>query len=132
MFITTTITTTCITASASGGKFKLYFNLIVMSVLLCCKSLQAAYISKDDNLLHISSVYIQPFTDNMNQIYASKAEELIKNQIQQEHQWDLTDEQKKADLIQEKREDEEAKAIAHKENTNLDEIGVEVFRRKDT
>jgi len=41
-------------------------------------------------------------------------------------------EQKKAELIQEKREEEEAKAIAHKENTNLDEIGVEVFRRKDT
>lgn len=81
------------------SKFTPYFNFTLISIFLCGKSLQAAYISKDDNLLHISSVYIQPFTDNMNQIYASKAEELIKNQIQQEHQWDLTDEQKKADLI---------------------------------
>jgi flagellar protein FliJ len=40
-------------------------------------------------------------------------------------------EQKKAELIQEQREDEEQKEIARKENTNLDEIGVEVFRRKD-
>lgn len=39
-------------------------------------------------------------------------------------------EQKKAEIIQEKREDEEQKEIARKENTNLDEIGVEVFRRK--
>ena len=40
-------------------------------------------------------------------------------------------EQKKAELIQEQREDEEQKEIARKENTNLDEIGVEVFRRKE-
>jgi flagellar export protein FliJ len=40
-------------------------------------------------------------------------------------------EQKKAEIIQEQREDEEQKEIARKENTNLDEIGVEVFRRKD-
>lgn len=39
-------------------------------------------------------------------------------------------EQKKAELIQEQREDAEQKEIARKENTNLDEIGVEVFRRK--
>ena len=39
-------------------------------------------------------------------------------------------EQKKAELIQEQREAEEKRAIAQKENTNLDEIGVEVFRRK--
>ena len=41
-------------------------------------------------------------------------------------------EQKKAELIQEQREDEEKKKIAQKENTNLDEIGVELFRRKDS
>ena len=40
-------------------------------------------------------------------------------------------EQKKAEIIQEQREDEEKKKIAQKENTNLDEIGVELFRRKD-
>ncbi|OFW87284.1 MAG: hypothetical protein A3J37_05630 [Alphaproteobacteria bacterium RIFCSPHIGHO2_12_FULL_45_9] len=39
-------------------------------------------------------------------------------------------EQKKAEIIQEQREDEEQKEIARKENTSLDEIGVEVFRRK--
>ncbi len=38
-------------------------------------------------------------------------------------------EQKKAELIQEQRDAEEKKAIARKENTNLDEIGVEAFRR---
>ncbi|MBL8640823.1 MAG: flagellar FliJ family protein [Alphaproteobacteria bacterium] len=40
-------------------------------------------------------------------------------------------EQKKAEIIQAQREAEEAKNIAKKENTNLDEIGGEVFRRKD-
>jgi flagellar FliJ protein len=40
-------------------------------------------------------------------------------------------EQKKAEIIQEQREDEEQKEIARKENTNLDEIGVESFRRKE-
>jgi len=39
-------------------------------------------------------------------------------------------EQKKAEIIQEKREDDEQKEIARKENSNLDAIGVEVFRRK--
>lgn len=39
-------------------------------------------------------------------------------------------EQKKAELIQEQREEEEKREIARKENTNLDEIGVELFRRK--
>lgn len=41
-------------------------------------------------------------------------------------------EQKKAEIIQEQREAEEAKEIARKENTNLDEIGVEAFRRKES
>ncbi len=40
-------------------------------------------------------------------------------------------EQKKAEIIQEQREKEEAEKIAKKENSNLDDIGVEVFRRKD-
>ena len=40
-------------------------------------------------------------------------------------------EQKKAEIIQEQREQEEAEKIAKKENGNLDDIGVEVFRRKD-
>jgi flagellar export protein FliJ len=40
-------------------------------------------------------------------------------------------EQKKAEIIQEQREQEEEAEIARKENTNLDEIGVEVFRRKE-
>lgn len=40
-------------------------------------------------------------------------------------------EQKKAEIIQEQREDNEKKEIARKENTNLDEIGVESYRRKD-
>lgn len=39
-------------------------------------------------------------------------------------------EQKKAEIIQEQRDKEEEAARAKKENTNLDEIGVEVFRRK--
>lgn len=40
-------------------------------------------------------------------------------------------EQKKAELIQEQRKEEEKRKIAHKENTNLDEIGVQVFLRKE-
>ncbi len=40
-------------------------------------------------------------------------------------------EQKKAEIIQEKREADEAKEIAKKEDTNLNEIGIEVFRRKE-
>lgn len=40
-------------------------------------------------------------------------------------------EQKKAEIIQEQRDKEEADAIAKKENINLDEIGMDVFRRKD-
>lgn len=39
-------------------------------------------------------------------------------------------EQKKAEIIQEQRDKEEAAEIARKENTNLDEIGIEGFRRK--
>lgn len=41
-------------------------------------------------------------------------------------------EQKKAEIIQEQREDEEKKEIAKKENTNLDEVGVELFRRQES
>jgi flagellar export protein FliJ len=40
-------------------------------------------------------------------------------------------EQKKAEIIQEQRDKEEAEEIARKENTNLDEIGIEGFRRKE-
>lgn len=40
-------------------------------------------------------------------------------------------EQKKAEIIQEQRDKEEADLQAKKENANLDEIGVEVFRRKE-
>ncbi len=48
----------------------------------------------------------------------------------QEEMREAFSEQKKAEIIQEQRDQEEADEIARKENTNLDEIGVEVFRRK--
>ena len=49
----------------------------------------------------------------------------------QEEMREAFSEQKKAEIIQEQRDQEEADEIARKENTNLDEIGVEVFRRKE-
>ncbi len=48
----------------------------------------------------------------------------------QEEMREAFSEQKKAEIIQEQRDQEEADEISRKENTNLDEIGVEVFRRK--
>ncbi len=49
----------------------------------------------------------------------------------QEEMREAFSEQKKAEIIQEQRDKEEADEIAKKENTDLDEIGVEVFRRKE-
>lgn len=40
-------------------------------------------------------------------------------------------EQKKAEIIQEQRDAAEQAEIARKENANLDEIGIDVFRRKE-
>jgi flagellar FliJ protein len=50
----------------------------------------------------------------------------------QEDMREAFSEQKKAEIIQEQRNKEEAEAIAKKENADLDAIGIEVFRRKET
>lgn len=49
----------------------------------------------------------------------------------QEDMREAFSEQKKAEIIQEQRDKAEVDEIAKKENTNLDEVGMEVFRRKE-
>lgn len=49
----------------------------------------------------------------------------------QEEMREAFSEQKKAEIIQERREEAEQNEIERKESTTLDEIGMEVFRRKE-
>lgn len=62
-----------------------------------------AYINNEDAALKIKTVFIEPFSDNVNLIYAAKAEIKIKNLIENENQWDLTSTKKEADLVIESR-----------------------------
>lgn len=57
------------------------------------------YTSKDDSQVQIDNVYIEAFSDNMNEIYSSRAKEKITNLIESEHQWNLVDNPKAADVI---------------------------------
>jgi flagellar FliJ protein len=58
---------------------------------------------------------------------------LIEPRIQkaQEEIREAFSEQKKAEIIQDRRDEQERLEIAKKEDTNLNEIGIEVFRRKE-
>jgi hypothetical protein len=62
-----------------------------------------AYINNEDAALKIESVYLEPFSDNVNLIYASKAEAKIKDIIESNNQWDITVGKKDADLMIESR-----------------------------
>ncbi|HPQ50475.1 MAG: flagellar FliJ family protein [Alphaproteobacteria bacterium] len=55
----------------------------------------------------------------------------VKIERAQEDMREAFSEQKKAQIIQQRRDDEERAEIDAKENKNLDEIGIEVFRRLD-
>lgn len=48
----------------------------------------------------------------------------------QEEMREAFSEQKKAEIIQDRREEQERLEIAKKEDTNLSEIGIEIYRRK--
>lgn len=69
------------------------------SVTSVKQSKDKVYTSKDDNLIQIDHVYLEKFSDNMNDIYAQKAQEKIASLIESEHQWDFVDTPKKADVI---------------------------------
>lgn len=62
-----------------------------------------AYINNEDAALKIKTVFIEPFSDNVNLIYASKAEIKIKGIIENDNQWDITTNKKDSDLIIESR-----------------------------
>ncbi|HRK97318.1 MAG TPA: flagellar export protein FliJ [Alphaproteobacteria bacterium] len=55
----------------------------------------------------------------------------VKIERAQEDMREAFSEQKKAQIIQQRRDDEERAEIDAKESKNLDEIGIEVFRRLD-
>lgn len=62
-----------------------------------------AYINNEDSALKIKTVYLEPFSDNVNLIYAAKAEIKIKDIIENDHQWDVIASKKEADLTIESR-----------------------------
>ncbi|OYZ13334.1 MAG: hypothetical protein B7Y39_18020 [Bdellovibrio sp. 28-41-41] len=62
-----------------------------------------AYINNEDAALKIKTVYLEPFSDNVNLIYASKAEAKIKDIIENNNQWEITVGKKDADLVIESR-----------------------------
>lgn len=58
-----------------------------------------AYVNNEDAALKIKTVYLEPFSDNVNLIYAAKAETKIKSIIEDDNQWDITVSKKDADLV---------------------------------
>lgn len=62
-------------------------------------SKEKVYTSKDDSLIQIDRIYIEKFSDNMNEIYSQRAQEKITALIEAEHQWDIVDNPKQADVI---------------------------------
>lgn len=57
------------------------------------------YTSKDDTQIQIMNVFVDTFSDNMNNIYSVRAKEKITSLIESEHQWNLVDNPKLADVI---------------------------------
>lgn len=62
-----------------------------------------AYINNEDAALKIKTVFIEPFSDNVSLIYASKAQVKIKTLIENENQWNVAITKKDADLVIESR-----------------------------
>lgn len=75
-----------------------------------------AYKNEEDSIFKIKSVYLEPFTDNVNQIYATKAEAKIKGIIENLNQWDVITNKKEADLILEARLTKNPKSYTLKMN----------------
>ncbi len=62
-----------------------------------------AFVNNEDATLKIKTVFLEPFSDNVNLIYAAKAEVKIKEMIESLNQWDITPSKKDADLVLESR-----------------------------
>ena len=89
-------------AISRWSSFWLAFLLVnVLSFSILAKT--PAYINNEDAALKIKTVFLEPFSDNVNLIYASKAEIKIKNLIENDNQWDVVVGKKDADLVIESR-----------------------------
>ncbi len=62
-----------------------------------------AYKNEEDAVFKIKSAFIEPFSDNVNLIYATKAEAKIKSLIETDNQWELAKNKKEADVVVESR-----------------------------
>ncbi len=56
------------------------------------------YTSKDDEAITIEKIYFENFTDNMNNIYAQKAQEKIISLFTEEPQWEMVTDPNQADI----------------------------------
>lgn len=77
------------------------WSSFLVGVLLCTNALSKtpAYKNDEDATFKVKTVFLEPFSDNVNLIYASKAEAKIKSIIENENQWDLVTNKKEADLV---------------------------------
>ena len=82
-----------------------HWSSIYFGFFLCTQLLAKtpAYKNEEDATFKIKTVFVEPFSDNVNLIYASKAEEKIKKIIEADNQWDQVPTKKDADLIIESR-----------------------------
>ncbi len=77
------------------------WSSFLIGILLCTNLLAKtpAYKNVEDATFRVKTVFLEPFSDNVNLIYASKAETKIRALIENENQWDLVTNRKAADLI---------------------------------
>ncbi|MBL7544990.1 MAG: hypothetical protein JNL11_14330 [Bdellovibrionaceae bacterium] len=75
-----------------------------------------AYRNDEDAALKVKTVFFEPFSDNVNQIYATKAETKIRALVESDNQWDITANKKEADLVIESRLTKNPKSYTLKMN----------------
>lgn len=77
--------------------FKSFFVLLASLTIAWSQNKNPTFQSQDDSTLTIKKIYIENFSDNVNQIYAPKAQERISNFILQDQQWEIIPDPKQAD-----------------------------------
>lgn len=94
------------------------WSSFLLGILICFHVLAKtpAYKNEEDSAFKIKTVFLEPFSDNLNLIYAKKAEEKIKGIIENENQWQLADKKSDADLVIESRLTKNPKSFTLKMN----------------
>lgn len=96
-----------------SGWSSFFLSLFLASQLI---AKTPGYKNEEDASFKIKTVFVEPFSDNVNLIYASKAEAKIKNIIESDNQWDIVSNRKEADLILESRLTKNPKSFTLKMN----------------